>query len=165
MIDDDTWRNLRRLFASTFASSLHFSVASLGANGEPSVTPVGSILLGEPGRACYFEFYTQALGERFAADPRVSILAVDSGKRLWLEAFFRGRFRRIPAVRLRGRASATTRTPTANEHQRMQRRVRGVRYLPGGRLLWPSFDHPVRDIRIDAVEPIYLGGMGIPNPR
>ncbi len=159
MIDEDLWREIRHLFAASFSSTLHFSVASTGPDGEPWVTPVGSVLLGEPGRACYFEMYTQRLGGRLSADPRVCILAVDSGKRLWLDALCRSRFSRLPAIRLRGRARTETRAPTEQERDRMLRRVRGARLLPGGKLLWPSFDCSVRDIEIDAVDPVKLGGL------
>lgn len=159
MIDEQHWRDLRRLFASTFSSSFHFSVASAGSSGEPWVTPVGTVLLGEPGRAIYFEMYTQRLGARLAADPRVCIMAVDSGRLLWLEALVRARFRRLPAVRLRGRASASTRQATTKERSRVLRRLGGAQRLPGGRRLWPNLDSPVRDLWIEHVDPIGLGGL------
>lgn len=160
-LDEALWRDLRRLFASTFSSSLHFSVASVDMDGAPWVTPVGSILLGESGRATYFEMYSHRMGARLAHDPRVSILAVDSGKRLWLGAFARSRFARLPAIRLRGRAHPETRAPTDEEKRRMLRRVGRFRRLPGGRRLWPSLDCGVRDIDIDVVDPVRLGGLKV----
>jgi len=159
MIDEELWQEIRHLFTSSFSSTLHFSVASTGPGGEPCVTPVGSVLLGKPGRACYFEMYAHRLGARLSADPRVCVLAVDSGKRLWLDALCRSRFSRLPAIRLRGRAHTETRAPTDEERDRMLRRVRGARLLPGGKLLWPSFDCSVRDLDIDGVDPVRLGGL------
>lgn len=160
MIDENDWRGLRRLFAGTFSSSLHFSIASLGPDGAPFVTPVGSVLLqDEPGRASYFELYTQGLGARLVEDPRLCVLAVDSGRWLWLRALWRGRFPRLPAIRLRGRAELDLRAPTDRERRRMLKRIRGVRHLRGGRLLWGDLDCPVRDIVIDEVDTVGLGAL------
>lgn len=158
-IDEHEWRALRRLFAASFTSSFHFAVASAGAQGEPWVTPVGSVLLHEPGRATYFELYARGLGHRLSRDPRVSVLAVDSAKLRWLAGLVRGRFARAPAVRLRGRAAASTREATEAERHRFLRRVRGVRHLKGGRALWGDLDAPVRDLWIDRVEPVRLGAL------
>ena len=160
MIDEVGWKSLRRLFGATFSSSLHFSVGSVGANGEPVVTPIGSVLLHEePGRASYFELYSHGLGARLTADPRLCVVAVDSSRWLWLRALWRGRFPRLAAIRLRGRAEASLRPADDDERQRMLKRIRGVRRLKGGRLLWSDFDCPVRDIWIDDVNTVGLGKL------
>ncbi len=158
MVDHREWAQLRRLFNSTFASSLHFSVATIGDRGQPLVTPIGSVLLGEPGQAYYFEIFATGLGRRLAVDPRVSLLAVDSGKLLWLAALARGRFARMPAVRLNGRAGPRTRMATETERSRWRRRVRRVLPLRGGRLLWSQLD-VVRDVRVESVDRIRLGAL------
>ena len=158
MIDPVEWRALRRLFGSAFGSSLHVSVSTVDAGGAPVVTPIGSFFLAEPGRAFYFELYARRLGERLDADPRVSVLAVDSGKLLWLRALFTGRFARRPAVRLVGRAEPGSREATETERARFVRRVGPAWRLRGSQRLWGGLVR-VREIRIDRVERIGLGPM------
>lgn len=158
MIDPAEWRALRRLLASSFASCLHVSVSSMDPGGAPVVTPIGSFFLAEPGRAFYFELYARRLGERLDADPRVSVLAVDSGKLLWLRALFTGRFSRRPAVRLVGRAEPGSREATEAERARFVRRVGPAWRLRGSQRLWGGLVR-VREIRIDRVERIGLGPM------
>ena len=94
------WPWLRSLFREAFSSSLHFSLASVNADGSPHVTPIGSVLLGEPGRGLYFEVFTRELPRNVHRDSRMCILAVNSSWGLWLRALWAGRFPHPPAVRL-----------------------------------------------------------------
>ena len=106
------WGEIRRVFAAAFSSSFHFAVATVGADGEPHVTPIGSVVLTEPGRGFYFEEYPTRLPRNLRHDPRVSILAVNSSRGFWLRTLLFGRFPAPPAVRLRGRVVGEPRHPT-----------------------------------------------------
>jgi uncharacterized protein len=99
------------------ASSLHCAVASLDPDGSPHVTPIGSVLLGEPGRAVYFDAYNVALARNLDRDPHCAMLAVDSRKASWLRALLRGRFDKAPGVRLIGTV-APARPATSAELER-----------------------------------------------
>jgi hypothetical protein len=87
------------------ASSLHCAVASLDPDGSPHVTPIGSVLLSEPGRAVYFDAHNVALARNLDRDPHCAMLAVDSRKASWLRALLRGLFDKAPGVRLIGTVS------------------------------------------------------------
>ncbi len=157
-IDTQQWRALKHGLNASFRSSMHYAIASVGPSGEPFVTPIGSLLLAEPGHAFYFEIFATGLGERLAHNPHVSVLAVDSSKLLWLAALARGEFVRRPSFRLRGRASPESRAATDIEQNRWRRRVRPVAWLTGGRRLWGDLSR-VRDLWIDSVESIHLGPL------
>ena len=43
------WREVRSLFKESFRSSFHFAIATVGGEGDPHVTPIGSLVLGKPG--------------------------------------------------------------------------------------------------------------------
>jgi hypothetical protein len=166
-LDPHDWQTLKRTMSDAFASSLHFAIASVDADGAPRVTPVGTVFLNEPGHAHYFELYATGLGRRLSHDPRVSVLAVDSGKVLWLQSLLRGRFQRTPAVRLVGVAARETRLSTAAERARLGRRLGPARYLPGGRILWPDLEGEaastvgVRDLVIERVDLVRFGAMAV----
>ncbi len=166
-MDDAEWAKVKRTISRAFSSSLHFAVASVDASGVPLVTPVGTVFLGEPGHGYYFELYATGLGQRLASNPRISILAVDSGRVLWLESLLRGRFLRVPAIRLVGEAARETRPSTAAERARLGRRLGAARHLPGGRLLWPDLGAEsargvrVRDVTIDRIEIMRFGAMPV----
>ena len=48
--DPDVWQLVRSTLRHTHASSLHCAVASIGPDGAPHVTPIGSIMLTDAGR-------------------------------------------------------------------------------------------------------------------
>lgn len=154
----DHWRRARRVFAAAFSSSFHYALATVGEEGEPCVTPIGSVILTEPGRGFYFEEFPTRLPQNLARDPRVAILAVNSGRFFWLRALFQGRFPAPPAVRLRGRVVGLPRQATAAELALWKRRVRPLTPLPGYKMLWGKM-RTVRDLEIESADPVLLGPM------
>ncbi len=52
----ENWDQVKTLFRKSFVSSFHFSIATVNERGEPHVTPIGSMILGEPGW-CRFKGY------------------------------------------------------------------------------------------------------------
>ena len=49
--DPHVWRTAKSVVNRARASSLHCAVASIDTDGSPHVTPIGSVMLGEPGEA------------------------------------------------------------------------------------------------------------------
>lgn len=166
-LDPHAWDALKRTMSRAFISSLHFAIASVDVDGAPLVTPVGTVFLDEPGRAHYFELYATGLGQRLSRDPRVSVLAVDSGRVLWLESLVRGRFVRVPAIRLVGVASRETRPSTEAERSRLGRRLGFARRSPGGRVLWPDLESEaartvaVRELVVERIDVVRFGAMPV----
>jgi hypothetical protein len=154
---DDRWDEIRRVFGSAFASSLHFAVATVRPDGAPHVTPISSILLLGPGRGVYFEEFTAHTPRHLARDQRISVLAVNTSKWFWLRALLRGRFPAPPAVRLSG-VAGERRPATDRELALWRRRVRRVRRTRGYGLLWSEM-RTVRELHFDAWEPIVMGAM------
>ena len=151
------WQAIRRLFAQAFNSSLHFSMATVTPDGLPHVTPVGSLLLREPGHAVYFEEFTHRMPLNFRENQNVCVLAVRSGLRFWLWSLFRGGFASPPAIRLYGTAGAS-RPATVDEIRAWQRRVGRLRFTRGHRLMWANM-RTVRDVYLTRAEGIHLGEM------
>lgn len=149
------WKAIRRVFNRALFSSFHYSLATLNPDGTPHITPIGSILLTQPGCGLYFEVFTRRAPQNLDRDARFSVLAVNSGPLLWLRAFVGGRFAAPPAVRLTGRAGER-RLATPAEQQLWQRRVGPLRHLPGARLLWGNMRY-VRELHFDALVPVTIG--------
>ena len=154
---ESQWPQIRRAFGEAFASSMHFSVATVSPNGRPHVTPIGSVLLQEPGRGIYFEEFPRRMPSHFNGNARVCVLAVNSSRWFWLGALLRGRFPRPPAVRLYGEVGSRRRA-TAQERRWWLRRVRRVRFTRGHRLLWSSMGM-VRELHFTEVDIVNLRTM------
>ena len=154
---DLDWATATGVFKRAFRSSFHYAIATVGPDGAPRVTPIGSVMLTEPGRGIFFDVFASQLSQNLDNDPRVCVMAVDTTKRLWLTSIARGRFNLPPAIRLAGTAGPR-RAPTVEEQQRWLRRVRSVRRFKGHALLWGNLTH-VRDLELDEALPVRLGAM------
>lgn len=141
---DEHWDQIREIVARGRRSTGHFAIASVDTEGMPNVTPVGTVFLRADCTGFYFDQYTSALAANLEANPRVCLMAVDSGSFFWFRSLLLGRFSAAPGVRLYGTVGPR-RPATAAELDQVRRRVRPMRLLRGGRLLWSDFSH-VRDI-------------------
>lgn len=151
------WPRIRSLFNRTFYSSLHYAIATVNPDGTPHVTPIGSLILLEGQKGVYFEEFPSRLPANLSKNPRVCILAVNSGKLFWIKSLLAGDFATPPGIRLYGKAGER-REATPEELRSWHRRVFPFRFTKGYRLLWKNMKH-VREIHFESYEPIRLGEM------
>jgi hypothetical protein len=101
---EKNWPEIKRIFDKSFKSSFHYALATVNENGEPHVTPSGSLLLRKPGHGLYFEEFPRQLPQNLLHNQQVCILAVNSSRWFWIKSLFRGQFTSPPAIRLFGTA-------------------------------------------------------------
>ncbi|MEN8761913.1 MAG: pyridoxamine 5'-phosphate oxidase family protein [Thiogranum sp.] len=153
----ENWIDIKRLFRRAFGSSFHYAFATVNENGEPHVTPIGSLILCDPGHGFYFEEFTRQLPQNLRKNRQICVLAVNSSRWFWLISLFRGRFASPPAMRLYGTVG-DVREATEKEISLWHRRVRTVRSSKGYSIMWENMKM-VRDITFSRVEPVHLGQM------
>jgi hypothetical protein len=151
------WNLIRRVFGSAFASSFHYSIATVTPNGTPHVTPIGSVVLLEPGRGIYFEEFPGRMPSHFADNANICVMGVNSGRWFWLRSLLRGDFETPPAVRLYG-VAGVRRKATEQEFARFTRRIRSVRFTRGHRMLWSKMSM-VRELTFTDCDIVNLGPM------
>jgi len=154
---NENWGNIKRLFKQSFRSSFHYAIATVSEQGEPHVTPIGSLILGDVGQGMYFEEYPRQLTRNLAKNKQVCVLAVNSSPWFWLKSLIRGRFSEPPAVRLYG-VVGEVREATDKEIALLQRRVRKVSFTKGHAMLWKKMSK-VRDVKFSRMEPVLIGEM------
>ena len=157
---NNDWPAIKRLFKKSISSSFHYAISTVTQDGEPHVTPIGSLILGAPGHGIYFEEFPSRLPRNLENNPQVCVHAVNSSRWYWLKSLIRGRFEQAPAIRLHGKAGKT-RKATDEEIALWQKRVRSVRFTRGHELIWRDM-RVVRDIEFDGVEPVDIGKMTNP---
>ncbi|MEJ2456230.1 MAG: pyridoxamine 5'-phosphate oxidase family protein [Candidatus Thiodiazotropha sp.] len=151
------WPVIKRLFRDALATSTHYAIASVSPNGEPHVTPIGSLILDRPGYGYYFEAFARQLPKNLEHNRQVCVLAVNSSRWYWLKSLLGGRFASPPALRLLGTAGEL-RPATDAEIARWQRRVRSARHTRGHKLIWRDMNM-VREIEFQRIEPVRIGPM------
>jgi len=153
----DQWGTIREVFDEGFKSCFNFAVASVGREGSPHITPIGSLILKDDSTGFYCEDFPSRLPENLRYNPRVCIMAVNADKMFWGRALLEGRFSSPPGVRLYGIAGET-REGTREEIEMWQKRVAFARTMKGYKIMWESM-HVVRDIKFDSFEPVLLNEM------
>ena len=151
------WKEVKSLFKKSFRSSFHFSVATVTEDGEPHVTPIGSLILGKPGHGFYFEGFPQHLPRNLGSNKQICVMAVNSNKWYWLKSLVMGRFANPPAVRLHG-VVGDLRDATDIEISLWQKRVKSVSFTRGHAMMWRSMSK-VRDIEFTRIEAVQIGVM------
>ena len=151
------WPNIRRLFSETLKTSYHFSLATNDGQGNPHITPIGSLYLEREPKGYYFDLFSHTMNNNLKENDRVCVMAVPSRFSTWLSALWRGRFSKPPGMRLYGRIGAP-REARPEEVARWQKVVRRTRWLKGHQLLWGEICM-VRDIEFDDWSPVQLGQM------
>lgn len=156
-LTDESWERVRTLFRQAFKTSLHYAFATVGEDGTPRATPIGSLILAHDRTGFYFEEYASGLQRNLSANKRVCILAVRTSKWRFLKAMLVGRATEPFAVRLMGTVGER-RAASEEEIALFGRRVARYRMLKGHDLLWGRMTH-VRDIAFDSYEPVRIGTL------
>ncbi len=91
-IDDEKWKMIKELFKKAGYSSMHCAIATVSLEGEPHVTPIGSLFLTETCKGFYFEEYVVHMKRNIEHNHRVCVMALNSSKWFWLKALIRGQF-------------------------------------------------------------------------
>lgn len=154
------WTEIREIVDRALRTAQFCAVGTVGPDGSPHIAPIGSLFLLEPGKGFYLEKFPKTTRANLEHNQRLCILAAPRGLWSFIKALFTGRFERVPAVRLFGRAGV--RRPATEEELRMWedriRRFGLFRNLKGYKLLWENMEH-VREITIETFEPVHFGAM------
>lgn len=152
------WPTIRAVFWSAFLSSVHYAIASVDADGNPHVTPIGTVILREqPGQGLFFQQFTTALPANLASNAKVCVLAVNSGRLFWLRSLLSGKFPSAPAVRLYGTVGPL-RKATDEEVRLWKRRVWPAAFTRGYHKIWANMTM-VREFDFTEVKPMRIAIM------
>lgn len=154
----EQWKDLREHLNKSVKSSLHVSIASVNKEGNPTVTPIGSMFLNRDQKGFYFERYTSNLPLNGRHNKNICVLAVNSNLWFWIRSLMNSKFKKYPAVKLYG-VLGDRRKATDIELSRLKKRTRFFKISKKGyNDLWGDMNY-VRDITFTKVEKMKLGNM------
>jgi len=151
------WASIRLHFNKSFRSNFYVSIASVDAENNPTVTPIGSLFLNDKQSGFYFEKYPSKLPIHAKINRNICALGVNSNTFFWLKSLFKGKFSSYPAIKLYGQLGER-RKATEQETTRLNRRMKTTKGLKGNTYLWGEMEF-VRDITFTKAEKINLGKM------
>ena len=151
MVDDlaSQWNLVHDIVDRARRSTGHLDISSVDVDGNPTITPIGTVFLRTDCTGFYFDEYTEQLAKNLDDNPHFCLMAVDGGSIFWLRSLLTGRFRKEIGARLYGTAGPR-RPATGDELDKVHQRVRLMRLTRGGRALWSDFSH-VRDLQFTGV--------------
>ena len=151
------WQKIRQHFNRSFSTNLHTSVASVDAEGNPTVTPIGSLFLNHDPSGIYFEKFPTKLPLHAKGNKKICILSVNSSNWFWIKALLKSKFTQPPAIKLYGELGSR-RKATEKETAKLNKRMRLTKGLKGNTYLWGKMEF-VREVTFSKVEIINLGKM------
>lgn len=151
------WPEILNVLAKARSTNRHFAIATVDADGNPHVTPIGHVFFRDDMTGFYFDAYSKAMPRNFEHNRRICLMGVNSGAGFWLKSLFRGRFDSAPAVRLFGEVS-DPRDASAEEIERLKKAIRATRRLKGHKRLWSDLTR-VRDMTFDQFSPATYPAM------
>ena len=153
----DKWDTIKELFQTISQGSLHCAVATVDTDGNPHVSPIGSIILGDDCTGYYFEEFPVQLSKNLDESGRVALLAVNGEEKYWFESLSNGKFQSYPGIRLLGK-SLGTRKATPAEIDAWHQRVQFAEGLKGHDILWKNMT-TIRELKFDGYKPVFCGEM------
>ena len=151
------WASIRKHFNKSFRLNFHIAMASVDADNNPTVTPIGSLFLNDDQSGFYFEKFPSKLPIHAKTNRNICALGVNSGSIFWLKSLFKGKFGSYPAVKLYGQLGER-RKATEKETIRLNRRMKTTKGLKGNEYMWGEMEF-VREIIFTKAEKINLGKM------
>ena len=151
------WNKIRHHFNRSFRSNFYASIASVDAENNPTVTPIGSLFLNDNQTGFYFEKFPTKLPVNVKTNRNICALGVNSNSLFWIKYLFKGKFKTNPAIKIYGELGER-RKATEKEIFRLNRRMRITKGLKGNSYLWGKMEF-VREITFTKAEKINLGEM------
>jgi hypothetical protein len=142
------WQHIGKVMNDAQKAAMHCSIATVDAQLQPTITPIGTLFLRENQSGFFFETYTESLQQNLPQNSKACIQAVNSSRLFWLKSLFKGQFSDYPGVRLYVEIG-DLRLANAEELAQISRRIQSLKWTKGSQLIWSDFTH-VRDFTVQS---------------
>ena len=143
------WQHIGKVMNDAQKAAMHCSIATVDAQLQPTITPIGTLFLRENQSGFFFDTYTESLQQNLPQNSKACIQAVNSSRLFWLKSLFKGQFSDYPGVRLYVEIG-DLRLANAEELAQISRRIQILKWTKGSQLIWSDFTH-VRDFTVQSV--------------
>lgn len=147
-MNNQEWQHIRKVVNDAQKAAMHCSIATVDAQLQPTISPIGTLFLKENQTGFFFDTYTESLQQNLPQNSKACIQAVNSSRLFWLKALFKGQFSDYPGVRLYVEIG-DLRLANAEELAQISRRIQILKWTKGSQLIWSDFTH-VRDFTVQS---------------
>ena len=147
-MNNQKWQHICKVVNDAQKAAMHCSIATVDAQLQPTITPIGTLFLRENQSGFFFDTYTESLQQNLPQNSKACIQAVNSSRLFWLKSLFKGQFSDYPGVRLYVEIG-DLRLANAEELAQISRRIQILKWTKGSQLIWSDFTH-VRDFTVQS---------------
>ena len=94
------WQHIRKVVNDAQKAAMHCSIATVDAQLQPTITPIGTLFLRESQTGFFFDSYTESFKENFPQNNKDCIQEISSSRLFWLKSLLKGEFSDYPGGRL-----------------------------------------------------------------
>ncbi|NNG76698.1 pyridoxamine 5'-phosphate oxidase family protein [Acinetobacter sp. ANC 4277] len=145
-MNNQEWRHIRKVMENTQKAAMHCSIATVDAQLQPTITPIGTLFLRENQTGFFFDTYAESFKENLPQNKKACIQAINSSRLFWLKSLFKGEFSDYPGVRLYVKIGEL-RPATNEELAQIAQRIQSLKWTKGSQLIWSDFTQ-VRDFSV-----------------
>jgi len=157
MTIETRWEEIRILFEKTIKKNSYYAFATVDKNGNPHITPIGSLILEDGCTGFFFDRFPKQMKSNFETCQRVAVMTINNGFLYWFKAIRKGRFDSPPGIRLYGKVG-DLRQADDREIAIWQKKIKRARGTKGYDILWKDMSM-VRDIYFDDFRLVKAGKM------
>lgn len=77
-MNDQEWRHIRKVMKDIQKAAMHCSIATVDAQLQPTITPIGTLFLRENQTGFFFDTYAEFFKEHLPKNNKACIQAVNS---------------------------------------------------------------------------------------
>lgn len=147
-MNNQEWQHIRKVVNDAQKAAMHCSIATVDAQLQPTISPIGTLFLKENQTGFFFDTYTESLQQNLPQNSKACIQAVNSSRLFWLKALFKGQFSDYPGVRLYVEIG-DLRLANAEQLAQISRRIQILKWTKGSQFIWSDFTH-VRDFTVQS---------------
>lgn len=156
---EEQWPEIKKLLKITLTKSMQCGISTVDPDGNPHISPIGSLFLTEFSKGFFFEMFASNMRANLERNNRFCIALVNSGRWFFFRSLFMGKFNSHPGIRLYGEIGKR-RKAKSREVMAFRKAVKSFKWLKGYDLLWKTEGY-VRDITIEGVKTLNLGKMNV----
>ncbi len=154
-ITKSNWPMITDLVGTAMKSSFCCGMGTVDPDGLPNVTPIGSLVFKDVGKAFYFEENPVNAPKNIRENSAVCFMAVNSSKMFWLKFFITGTLSTLTGIRLYGRAGEKRRATDEEQHI-WKEYVKSYKKFKGYEVMWKDLSHG-REVTFHSFEPVQCG--------
>ncbi len=122
------------------AQSTYCSIATVTKDGNPHVTPIGSVIMKTKEKGVFFEKFTKSIPVNIMKNNLATLMFVNDGRWFWLKSLFKGSFESPPAIRVLVKFG-DLREEKDGEGKVFKRKVKIFSFTKGHKRLWSDMSH------------------------